>query len=356
MIIAVDCRMFDASGIGVYLRGCLSCLISTNNEFILLGDIKKLQSFSSLQNVKLIKCKVKPFSVYELFFFPFNLTKQINKADVYFSPFFNIPRGIKIPVFTTIHDIIFPDMPELFSNICVTVRMWFYHRALKLSKKIFTVSQFSKSRIEHYFGNKKEVIVTYSAIQPMFLEYHVNPKNIKKENTIIFIGNIKKHKGLDCLIDAFILAKKEGLPHKLIIVGSKDNFRSRDNSVIKKIETLSENAVIFTGNISDETLINYLSSASLLVQPSLYEGFCLPPLEAMILGTQVLISDILVLKEIYAGYPVIFFRAGDTNDLKKKLLDILNKPARSLLLSENLIHKYTFDKTASIIAENIREL
>jgi glycosyltransferase involved in cell wall biosynthesis len=346
--------MIDASGIGVYLRECLPWFLQSGNDFMLLGNTMRLHCYTPNANVKIIECKIKPFSLKELFFFPPKTARQINSADFYFSPFFNIPQSIIIPVYITIHDIIFPDMPELTSKIGLAARMWFYRRAYKKAQKIFTVSEFSKSRIKYHFSTAKPVIVTYSAIQPMFLAYRANVKKKQKTQTVVFIGNIKKHKGLDCLLDAFRLARNEGLPHRLIVIGEQDNFRTADNTVLQKIEALGSEAVTFTGFISDEQLMEYISAAELLVQPSLYEGFCLPPLEAMVLGTHALISDIPVLKEIYAGFPVTFFRSGDSKDLKEKLMELLfKKKSSSPVLSDDLLYKYTFEKTASII---IREL
>jgi len=353
MTIAVDCRMINASGIGVYLRGILPFFLQSENNFLLLGNAARLKSFASGANVKIIECNIKPFSFRELFFFPAKIIRQINFADVYFVPFFNIPCGIKVPVYTTIHDIIFPDMPELSSKAGLAVRMWFFRRAYKKSRKIFTVSEFSKSRIEHHLGAEKPVIVTHSAIQPEFLEYRANVSNTPKKETIVFIGNIKKHKGLDYLLDAFDLAKKEGLPHQLIIIGSKENFRTSDNTIMRKIESAGT-GISFSGFVSDEKLMEHLSTAALLIQPSLYEGFCLPPLEAMVLGAHALISDIPVLKEIYADYPVTFFRAGDSDDLKEKITELLlTRKTEFFPLPEHLAKKYTFQKTASIILKNV---
>jgi len=354
MIIAVDCRMIDASGIGVYLRESLPWFLQSGNDFLLLGNSRRLHCFSSNANVKIIECDIKPFSLKEFFFFPLKTVRKINKADLYFSPFFNIPHSITIPVYITIHDIIFPDMPELSSKTGLATRMWFYRRAYKKAQKIFTVSEFSKSRIQHHLGTGKPVIVAHSAIQPMFLAYRANLKNVQKTQTIVFIGNIKKHKGLDLLLDTFSLAKNEGLPYSLVVIGAKENFRTADNTVLKKIESLSS-AVTFIGFISDEQVMERLSKAALLVQPSLYEGFCLPPLEAMVLGTHALISDIPVLKEIYSGFPVTFFRNGDLADLKEKMMELLfNKKLSSPVLSEDLLLKYTFKKTASVILEELK--
>jgi len=355
MIICIDCRMIDASGIGVYLRESLPWFLQSGNDFLLLGNIRRLRCFSSNVNVKIIECGIKPFSLTELFFFPLRTARQINRADLYLSPFFNIPHGIGIPVYIAIHDIIFPDMPELSSKIGLAARMWFYRRAYKKSRKIFTVSEFSKSRIEYHLGTAKPVIVTHSAIQPIFLAYRAHIQNIQKTQTIVFVGNIKKHKGLDLLLDAFHRARSDGLPHKLVVIGAKENFRTADNAVLRKIESIGGEAVTFTGFISDEQLMERLSAAALLVQPSLYEGFCLPPLEAMVLRTHALISDIPVLKEVYADFPVTFFRSGDSADLKEKLMELLfNKNPPSPVLSDDLLLRYTFEKTASIILTELK--
>jgi len=353
MTIVVDCRMIDSSGVGVYLRGCLPFFLQSKNNILLLGNARFIRSYIPNENVNVIECNVKPFSINE-FFFPSKVAKEINKADAFFSPFFNIPCGITIPVYTTIHDIIFPDMPELSTRVGIAVRMWFFRRAYKKSRKIFTVSKFSKSRIEHHLGTEKPVIVTYMAILPMFLDYKANSQNVQKNETIVFIGNIKKHKKLDCLLDAFHRAKSEGLPHRLIIIGSGENLRTSDKAILRKIKKIENGALSFTGFVSDEKLMEYLSTAALLVQPSLYEGFCLPPLEALVLGTHALISDIPVLKEIYSDYPVTFFRNGDSNDLKEKLLGLLyNRTSSSPVLSDELLSKYTFQKTSSTILKEL---
>ncbi|GHV75006.1 glycosyl transferase [Spirochaetia bacterium] len=352
MKITIDCRHLDASGIGVYLRECLPYFLGSSHTFLLIGDEEKLSPITAgHKNAALIACAIKPFSMRELCAFPHNIVKKINQTDLYYSPYFNIPSGLTVPVCTTIHDIIFPDMPELTSKMGLAMRMWFYRRAFRRSKKIFTVSEFSKSRIEYYSRSRIPVIVTHSAIQPYLLDRSGTPA---KTDTILFIGNIKKHKGLWCLLEAFFQAREAGLKSKLIIVGSKDNFRSQDMAVLRQLESADSSIIEFTGFITDEKLRTLLGESALLVQPSLYEGFCLPPLEAMVCGTKALISDIPVLREIYEGYPVSFFRAGDSRDLKDKLLSLLsNKEPERIVLPESLQKKYTFEKTAAVI---LREL
>ena len=354
MKIAIDCRHLYSSGIGSYLKGCLPYFLNSDNDFILLCNYNNLFNIKNHKNAKIISCSVKPFSLKDTFFFPKKIIKEINSCNFFFSPYFNISNGIKIPIFTTIHDIIFPDMPELTSFLGLKARMYFYKRCFRLSKKIFTVSNFSKTRINLYSKNLKPVIVTYNASQSYFhLKNNYNGKSIKKEY-ILFIGNIKKHKGLDYFLDAYYEAIKNGLKHKLIIVGNADNFRSKYSDFQNKLKLFKDGEVTFSGYLSDDKLANLLSEASLLVQPSLYEGFGLPPLEALNSGTLALISDIPVFREIYNGFPVVFFKAGDTTDLKNKLLLILlNNKAQKISIPEELQNKYTFEKTANIILNEI---
>jgi glycosyltransferase involved in cell wall biosynthesis len=357
MNITIDCRTIGNSGVGVYLRGCLPFFLSSSHHLALLGDRETI--LASVPNETLrqgkaefLPCGVKTFSVKELFFFPVSLKKRINKTDVYYSPFFNIPGGIKVPVYCTIHDLVFPDMPELTSKAGLLIRMFFFRRAVKRSEKVFTVSSFSKSRIQHYFGATAAVVVTYSALQPFFLK---SPGTLyQKSETVVFIGNIKKHKGLNCLLEAFLLARKEGLSHKLIIIGGERDFRTADGEFLKRLDSVEEPAVEFAGNLDNDSLKRIISGASLLVQPSLYEGFGLPPLEAMILGTKALISDIPVFREIYAGFPVTFFQAGNAADLKNKLMELLlNRAPETIKLSPELSERYSFKKTSAIILKEL---
>jgi glycosyltransferase involved in cell wall biosynthesis len=355
MTITIDCRMLEASGIGVYLRGILPWLLKSPNRFLLLGDAGKLRPFAEEPDkVQVIDCNIKIFSPRELFFFPPGLLRKINASSLFYSPFFNIPGGITVPVYTTIHDIIFPDMPGLTSPAGLFVRMWFFRRAAKKSEKIFTVSRFSKSRIEHHLETAKPVIVTHSAIQPAFLAHNAGKPAREKSDVIMYIGNIKRHKGLDCLLEAFSRARAEGLPHRLLIAGSGERFRSADREISRKLKSFPGGDVDFTGFVSDAELMDRLSGAALLVQPSLYEGFGLPPLEAMVLGTPALISDIPVFKEIYGDFPAFFFRAGDAGDLKNKMMGILSGTKKAAFeLPGALTGKYTFEKTAGTV---LREL
>lgn len=337
--------MLGSGGIGSYIQALLPFFIK-NNSCLLIGKEKDISVYKNEQNTSVEYCDINPFSLTESLFFPKNILEKINECEIFYTPYCNIPNGIKIPVYSTIHDVVFLDIPELAGTIGTLGRKLFYKRAIKKSTSIFTVSQFSKERIIHHLNpRKKEIIVTYNALPPWF--YTNTPVTSTKGKFILFVGNIKKHKGLKTLIEAFKICLSKGFDGKLLIVGNADNFRTSDESISAEINKLQEH-IEFTGRISDIKLKEIYSNARLLIQPSLYEGFGMPPLEALSLGTNTIISDIPVFKEIYEKLPVIMFKTENAEDLAEKILLNYNLPSPKI--NEN---PYSFQKTYNIIMEEL---
>ena len=344
MKIAIDCRMYNSSGIGTYLQGILPYLLAEQkNNYLLLGNFNILSKYKA-KNVEIQEVNIPIFSVKELFCFP---CSKINFYDVFLTPNFNIPIGIKIPIYAFIHDVVFLDIKELTSNIGYYIRKFYLNRAVKIAKKIFTVSEFSKKRISFHFKKAKDIIVAPCAIKNELINY--SPQKVyNSKEFIIFVGNIKPHKGLDTLVKGWRYAKEKGLDKQLVVVGKKEGFKTK----LSNEDFLKDKDIIFTGRISDEELYDYMNNASILVQPSIYEGFGLPPLEALYLGTPCLLSDIEVFKEIYSDFQnCYFFEKENTKDLGEKLLSI--SLAKEIEGKKYITSKYNFSKTAQIILDNI---
>ena len=340
--------MLGSGGIGSYLAALLPFFVK-EYECTLFGNPSLISKYAGDGNYTTVDCNIKTFSLKELFSFPKNLLKVINSYDLYYTPYCNIPGGIKIPVFSTIHDVVFLDVPGLSGISGTLARKWFYQHAVNKSSKVFTVSNFSKERIEHHLKTKpNQIITTYNAL-PQWFYQDVNI-SVQKENYILFVGNIKKHKGLHTLLKAFKTVLAHGIQTKLMIVGNSENFRTGDDEIWEQISAFPEGSVTFTGRISDSELNEIYAKAKVLVQPSLYEGFGMPPLEALNLDTDVVLSDIPVFKEIYKDFPVTFFKCQDSEDLAQKLIQ--NWPN----FGTNTIHvpqTYSFEKTFDIIKTNL---
>ena len=350
MKIAIDCRQFGNSGIGTFIKNIVENIITNSQyNFLLIGKKKELAYYTQYNNVEIQECNIKPFSFKEIFFFP---TKQVNHCDAFFTPYINIPLGIRVPIFSTIHDVIFFDLKELVSPLGRFARWIFYKNSCRKSKLIFTVSQFSKERITHHFKPSVPIKIVYNGIAKSIKEYAT--VDVNKKDFILYVGNIKPHKGLKTLIGAYQQIKEKGLTYKLVIVGEYQNFKTTDNEFLQILQSYRED-IIFTGRLSDTKLIETIKEAQVLVLPSHYEGFGIPPLEALYLGTDTIISDIPPLKEIYKGLPVTFFKTGDIKDLVQKLMNYHPNTPLDFDSAKKIINKkYNFKVTANKILETIR--
>lgn len=337
MKIAIDCRYIGKSGIGRALEGILDNLDFTNDEFTLIGEPQKLK-------------KYKPAFIFEDYTDPYSKSgiftnwKKINKqCDALFIPNFLIPFSVRVPTYSIIHDLIFLDMKKTTTKneIDYLIKKALLKRCVKHSKHIFCVSRFTLERCYHYYPKyKSKFSLNYSAVSKAILNF--STESIKKENKIVFVGNVKPHKGIMTLLNAFEEIGNGDL--KLKIIGEKDNFITGlkvDESKFKNVE--------FTGKLTDQKLYREIASAKYLVLPSKYEGFGLPPLEALCLGTQPIVSDIPVFKEVYHDLPVKFF--VDENGLKKEMLE---EPQNISKEQEKIISKkYSFCRMAKCILTKI---
>lgn len=333
MRIAIDCRMLNNSGIGNVLKSILYYL-PVNYEYLLIGNKYDLDKFKK-NNISIMDCNIPIFSIKELLFFP---VREVNKCDIFLSPNYNLPARIRCPKFCFIHDLVYLDVPGLTSKIGVFIRYLFALRSVLISKIVFTDSDFSMQRIIHYFGHKKKIRKIIISIPLKLRELLPNFKKAK-QNYFIFVGNVKKHKGLSTLVKAFELYNDNET--KLYIVGKKENFKT----AFSEIEQQKNPNIIFTGWVEDEELYSLINNAKALIQPSLYEGFGIPPLEALYLKTPVILSDISVFKEVYNDLPVTFFKCNNSEDLKSKMLSFIEVNINNSMLDQ----KFNFMDTINIL-------
>ncbi|SNR60834.1 glycosyltransferase family 4 protein [Desulfurobacterium atlanticum] len=250
----------------------------------------------------------------------------------------------------TIHDLAFLKHPEWFSR-----KFYLFYRTLipKIAKKakiILTVSNFSKTEIINLLNiPSQKVEVIYNGISNKF---SFNP-SIKKENFILAVSSLDPRKNFKNLILAFKKLKLK--EHKLLIVGSKNKVFS--NQEIEQLIKETPN-IEFTGYVPDEELVNLYQRAKLFVYPSLYEGFGLPPLEAMACGTPVVVSNVASLPEV-CGDAAYYVNPYDVNDIAKGIETVLKYE----LLQKELIKKglervklFSWEKSAEKLAKIIEEV
>lgn len=357
--ITIDMRMYYASGIGTYLRRLVPLLVSHRKdiEFFLIGDKAKLDELEWIQteNIKIINSTAPIYSIKE----QFELKKIIPDCDLYFAPHYNVPYFHRGPMITTIHDIF--HLSE--ENHDRTVLRTLYARtmlktALKKSKIIMTDSQFTLNEM------KKYNLPDLHKVRVVYLGYGISEPVIKDRTNdpggyILYIGNVKPHKNLRRLIDAYKALYRDGkIKNSLMIVGEADKFITGMPELKYEIERSEwKDKIVFTGWINDDKLVQYYKDAAILVLPSLYEGFGLPPLEAMACGCPCVVSRAASLPEI-CGDAVLYCNPYSHEDIAEKIYTLLNdNELRRKLRSRGYKHikNYGWQKTANHVLEIIEE-
>ena len=240
----------------------------------------------------------------------------------------------------TIHDITYKLFPENFSLPFRTYYNFLIPRILQSSRKIITVSNFSKREIlKHYKVDKNKIDVIYNAVHNKF-----TPS--EKENCekyILGVSSLSKHKNFDMLVKSFNKIKNKNL--KLYIVGEKNRNL---NYILTQGHNINSN-VIFTGRVGDQELVELYSNAACFVFPSLYEGFGIPPLEAMASGTPVVASNAAAIPEV-CGDAALYFNPLDMEDIAETILKIVqNDDMKKALINKGFkqIKKFSWEKSAN---------
>lgn len=317
MKLVVDARMIGMSGIGRYLRENLKFLVSAFDVTLLVYEHDVVIAHELNTNYIIVRSKL--FSIYE----QFEIVLKSPKCDIFWSPQFNVPIFIKTKarrLVTTICDIL-PIREKNGSTIRKFYSRVFVNIAAELSTTIITISNFSKSEIQSVVrGDKNELINVIpcgtTAIRSQ------GSTNIKlPDKYILAVGNVKPHKNISLLIDAFEILMDIESNVKLIIVGKNSGFYTGDT----KVQSGKYNSsIIFMDRVSDQELYSLYKNASVYVMPSHYEGFGLPILEAMSFDIPILISSIPVFKELF-GDKVSYFDPYDKNHLAEEMLTLLDR-------------------------------
>ena len=215
---------------------------------------------------------------------------------------------------------------------------------MKHSTKIIAVSNTVAKELKQNFKLvNKDIEIIYEFLEDKFINYNQQSRLIIDKPYLLFIGHRKKHKNLELLIKAFVKIKDK-ISHYLVIAGAKDEDKREDeiDILIKKFNI--QNRIIQLIKPDDETIINLYSFADLFVFPSLFEGFGLPPLEAVSLGCPVILSDIPILKEIFS-YAGLYFNPFSEDDLSNTILKvILDDKLKLAILNKQKQRIRVFDK------------
>jgi glycosyltransferase involved in cell wall biosynthesis len=347
-VITIDVRMLHASGVGTYLRNLVPLIVSAHSDtqFHLLGRAGEMSNYSwaHRENVSLINCQAPIYSLSE----QLELIRAIPKSTVLFwAPHYNIPLLYRGKLLVTVHDVFHLAMPQYVGGLHRQLYAKTMFAILQAkADAILTNSEFTKRELLRLTGTQDQKVFTaYLGVDASW--FHIR-KGSRPHLTpfLLYVGNVKPHKNLVTLIQAFELIADE-IPHDLLIVGKQEGFITGDDVVAAKAGSLGSR-VRFTGYVDHCLLQQYFAHADALVFPSLYEGFGLPPLEAMACGCAVIISDVASLPEVFDD-AALRCNPHSSEDIADKIQQLLHDiHLRKALRQRGLEHakQFSWDRCA----------
>lgn len=357
MKIGIDARFYGplGKGLGRYTTELIRSLesLDTEHDYVVFLRRENIDQYEPRNSrFRKVLADFRWYSLEEQLLFPKLLIRE--KCDLVHFPHFNVPVFYRRPFIVTVHDLILLRFPTLRATTLGSLRyrckfaayravIW---NALLRSKSIITVSEYTKRDIlDHYAIPPEKIIVTPEAAHPFCfcLPNHreralfsrlklVKPDPLRGESHgilmpyALYVGNAYPHKNLEALVHAF-----SGFPDqdaRLVLVGRDDYFYKR---LARHVAKRNIPSVVFSGIVSDEELDALYRHARVSVFPSLYEGFGLPPLEAMAKGSPVLASRVSAFPEVL-GDAALFFDPSRPDDLRTSLVSLWNDESLRLRL------------------------
>lgn len=321
MKVAIDIRRITDFGVGTYIRNVVRALsrLDRENKYYLIGAPDKVQEIGSLPpNFHSVAFLELDRSAKGYFAFR-SVLGRLGCDLVHIPHIFWVPRALPCPYVVTVHDVLeHMSRTREHSDLRRSLHFYLTRHVLRGASRIFAVSQFTKSEVEKIFGiPRARIEVVYNAADERFLHGHASDAErqlIAQRYQVtypflLYAGRIRPHKNLVRIIEAFSalkaeLAKEEKFPDlKLIIIG--DELSKHPDLRRTVIKSGVQNDVRFLGFVPIEILRIFYDLAKIFVFPSLYEGFGLPPLEAMVHGTPVVTSNTSSLPEVVDNAAVL---------------------------------------------------
>ncbi len=370
--IVIDTRHIRDFGIGTYIRNLVHALakLDSDESYVLVTGPADAQEWNGLpSNFELALYERKDSDLFDQAAFPLFLRGL--RADLYHVPLNVVSLLMPRPYVVTVHDmssLLYDQMPTRRRRF----RRYQFRRGLERAGRIIAVSNATQRDIEGLFGiNAGKIRQIYNAPDPQFLEAGPDPSDPEQQLTLeryqirrpflLYVGTIRPQKNIPRLVEAFAVLRTELEGHptygdlRLIIIGDEISRHPEVRRTV--IQTRVEQAVRFLGFVPFDTLRTFYASAAAFVFPSLYEGFGLPPLEAMASGTPVVTSNVSSLPEV-VGDSAVLVNPENVFEIARGIREALTSES----LRETLIRrghqqarKFSWEATARQVQEVYRE-
>ncbi|NTW28720.1 MAG: glycosyltransferase family 4 protein [Coriobacteriia bacterium] len=361
MHVLLDCRMATWTGVGRYTMGLVRALAAR-------GDIEITQvvapnvrpPVAAYQGAHTVIAAKHPFGLAGAR--EFGRIAASVAPDVTHCLHFPTPTPVPHPLVVTMHDLtpllLKGVMPSPFKR--AVYRYW-NNRAVKSADRIITDATFTIGEIERVFPAAASRVV---AIPLGVEDFAEGPKGllvpVLAELTdwpyLLSMGSTRVHKDLPTLLRAFVRVARTRTDLRLLLVGTDD--RAFVDSMLPSAPPAIRDRIVFTGRVEDPELRTLMRGAEAFVFPSRYEGFGLPPLEAMSMGTPVIVADAASLPEV-VGTAACLFPPGDVKACEAAIRSVLEDSDLRDDLSRRSLERaalFSWERAAAATAAVYREV
>jgi len=361
-------------GVGTYIRNVVRTLGRLDHEttYFLIGSPGKVREIGALPaNFHTVPLAEPERSLRSYWEFR-AIVKRLECDLVHIPNLFSVPRGLPCPYVMTVHDIL-----EHLSRARQQTGFWrslhfqMTKRVLRGAARIFAVSNFTKLEIEKLFSIPAgRIEVVYNAIDERLLHGHASAADrqliVERYQVtypfLLYAGSISPHKNVVRMIEAFSALKTElekdhAFPDlKLIIIG--DDLSGNPDLRRTVIRSGMQHDVRFLGFVPIEVLRTFYDAAKIFVFPSLYEGFGLPPLEAMAHGTPVVTSNVSSLPEVVGNAAVLVHPENVFEIMRALHRVLLDQPLRERMKQRSYrqVTKFSWEKSVRRIMDAYQEV
>jgi glycosyltransferase involved in cell wall biosynthesis len=372
--VAIDIRRMNEFGVGTYTRNVVRALgrLDHENQYCLLGSTERAAEIGFLPpNFQVVPLR-QPETPIASYFEYHGAIKRLRCDLVHIPHLFWMPRHLRCPYVMTVHDVLeHLSHARGLSGARRALHFKLTQQVLRGASRIFAVSTFTKNEIVNLFRiPARHIEVIYNAIDERFLHGHASEADRKflaeryqvSSPFLLYAGRISPHKNVVRIIEAFSalkaeLAKEDKYPDlKLIIIG--DELSKNPDLRRTVIRGGVQNDVRFLGFVPIEVLRVFYDAAKVFVFPSLYEGFGLPPLEAMAHGTPVLASNTSSLPEV-VGNAAVLVNPENVFEIMHALHRVLlDQPLREKLKNYGYeqVQKFSWDIAARELITTYKEV
>jgi len=363
MKIAIDVREADGekTGKGFFAYGLVNQLLldDRHNQYILYTD-KDKKTFPDYPNAEI---RYFPEQGFKWHWRVLQDLKNV-RPGLYLAPTSFIvpalaPRWLRTII--VVHDLVAFMFPRSHAKKAVLIERMTLRRALKKALKVFVVSENTQNDLIKIFQYPKSLMLEVPCAPHDLYKEELDPKQSEKirqkyhlpEKFILGVGTLEPRKNFSALIKAFVIVKRKYPDYKLVIVG-KPGWKHQDiERSVREFEL--ENDVIFTGYMKDEDLHHTYNLAEVFVFPSLYEGFGIPPLEAMASGCPVISSNAASLPEV-VGDAALLIEPTSSHKISDAIISLIENPQlRNTLLEKGYHHaqKFSWINSARLVLDEI---